>query len=74
MTPADFNRLAPRTRLKHTALAQARAVLVDGLPAAEVARRTGAVQSVVARAAARIRAELRRESQTCPTCDRPFNG
>lgn len=71
MSPADFNRLAARTRLRATSLAMARRILVDGLSAAAAGRECARPRDVASRAAGRIRAEALREL-ACPECGRPL--
>lgn len=71
MTPADFDRLAARTRMRATALARARRVLVDGLSAAAAGREVGRSRDLASKAAQRIRAEALRE-KVCKECRRPF--
>ena len=71
MLPADFDRLAARTRLRPASLRMARRILVDGLSAAAAGREVGKTRVLASRAEWRIRA-LAVEEQSCPTCGRPL--
>jgi len=62
MDPRTFQRLAARTRLTPASIGMARAVLVDGVSAAEAARRAGVTRARAADAVARILREARAES------------
>ncbi len=72
MIPAEFERLAAKTRMRGPALQMARRVLVDGLSAAAAGRELGRTRSEASRAEWRIRAEALQE-QACPECGRRLN-
>lgn len=63
MNNADFDRLAARTRMRATARAMARRILVDGLSAAAAGREVGRSRDLASKAAKRIRAEELREQE-----------
>ena len=71
MTPADFDRLADRTRMRPASLRMARRILVDGLSAAAAGREVGKSRVLACRAEWRIRAEAA-QADACPTCGRPL--
>lgn len=75
MTPADFDRLAARTRMWPASRAMARRILVDGLSAAAAGREAGKSRALACRAASIIRAAALRAAlreRACPTCGRAF--
>lgn len=65
MTPADFAAAISRTRLRERAAEAARLILVDGLTAAETARRLGITHPTARVAAARV-TEAYRAMIGCP--------
>lgn len=71
MLPAEFDRLAAKTRIGPLVRQMARRVLVDGVSAAQAGREAGRTRSEASRAAWRIRAEALHEL-ACPECGRPL--
>lgn len=66
MTPAEFDRLAARTKLRERAREAARLVLVEGLSLAESSRRIGITAQCIHTARKAILRELREEQGTPP--------
>jgi len=67
MDAPTLSRLAARTRLTPASIDIARAVLVDGVSAAEAARRAGVTRARAADVVSRILREIRSEGGWPPT-------